>query len=1294
MMATILSMTGQNMTRGRKRQQSDKDTKYNPHLGKTGTPCLYFALYGACTQDGCRRDHVSAQKAKEWKARYHDDHPARDRKKSYDGNDTVDVKHPTRDREKSYNGNDTVDTKSEHDSVSLFAHRKNKTQRNTVDAKHPARDRKKSFDGIDTVDGKGEHDSVSLLAHHKNKTQKRNYQSPLSSTIDARDGSIHYLIGMPKRSNLNGTRVRVIKHTLLNDSHILVYPVDPISLEMGNCLTQRGVLPSQVTRNRPPGVEPSVSPASVNAHAQMCAQHPTPNAQRTTPSVQRAARSVPGTLCVQRAARSVPDTLCIDFALYGACAPNDCRHDHISAEKTKEWKEQHDSERKEWKRPPSNRHDDTDDDDSVRPPSNHGRGRHNRDDDTDEEDSDRESGNRWTKDKRKSKSYQRKLCFQYKTYKDDKIYKFEHVSGSEINMIGTGPTKRVRNASSAPKQSDTDTIGKGPTKRVRFASSAPKQQIKQEFESPQASTQPNPIGSTRYLVGMPTRSKLNGMKVKVIKHDDDDRYTQVWPLGTLSLKMGDMLMKHGVLPTQLSRAGPTQVETNSVGTPHVRRAHFLCHRGMRTIMDPVAPHTVVPSREHCLQGSVYKLGKPIIMFGYTGGPTQMVTHAGTLCIKSNTGCRGHMLLPTYINPAARRILINQAVMEDQGWCAKYGGKGVRIRATNSQENFLALERYDESYESYVDKQIKKHRYGSLDSKLDDLDTERVYPIPDVCIVTDFNITQAIHVSGYYNTQIPTEDELPLRDGLSPGLLMCPSLGGRRGAKSFKPQGNKLNKGMPKIRAQPDVQTLTPMVEHDDLVGWSESSEPEEKMEESQEAPTNPDNPDDPVLKENKPQVAVTSLPDPPNTDIILEDPLEDPVDWYKEPEVEVKQEEKLASHPSEPSKLEGKVERSPEAHTNTDSHSTDTDIPAPDEHAPSESKAHQIESAQRAARSEQRAASDAQRAASSTQHASASENASASTSTYNRKLVQTCASVSACAQACAQHAAPNAQAAPNTQRAALSVQSIDPVDTQEMVTAGQVPQPTKPVERPYTTKEKYEMGYGVNPETRLSVISDSVPDPQQERSMDQKILDILHSHDEVEETLSVTLRQRAQLPRSRSPITPTFSISCNTSAASVALQALFAGTGIIIQADQSSKLYTTARKAADKKKLAPEGGAADQDVTLRDTDDADDVPGTHVRNDPEAIIRDPQNPTASPKPDATMETAEHARKYSAILDTAHMHAILYIYAHIFTLSILIYIYISFHTRIFILRKKLSTSSSSSSATTPAVTPPDPDLACR
>ena len=104
---------------------------------------------------------------------------------------------------------------------------------------------------------------------------------------------------------------------------------------------------------------------------------------------------------------------------------------------------------------------------------------------------------------------------------------------------------------------------------------------------------------------------------------------------------------------------------------------------MRAIFDPGAFKSVVPSEDYCVPGSVYELEEPVQMFGYkTNSSVEQCTHSGLIALKSNTGCRGYILIPALIDKLARRILINQAVLDDRGWYTEYGGCGVRMRQIN------------------------------------------------------------------------------------------------------------------------------------------------------------------------------------------------------------------------------------------------------------------------------------------------------------------------------------------------------------------------------------------------------------------------------------------------------------------------------------------------------------------------------------------------------------------------------------------------------------------------------------
>ena len=76
--------------------------------------------------------------------------------------------------------------------------------------------------------------------------------------------------------------------------------------------------------------------------------------------------------------------------------------------------------------------------------------------------------------------------------------------------------------------------------------------------------------------------------------------------------------------------------------------------------------------------------------------------------------------------------------------------------------------------------------------------------------------------------IANEDRLPLRDGPSPGLFMCPSLGGRRGQKPLKPHTKKQNLELVSTLNQPDNQSLPIVPEDEAVVDWASDSDEETK----------------------------------------------------------------------------------------------------------------------------------------------------------------------------------------------------------------------------------------------------------------------------------------------------------------------------------------------------------------------------------------------------------------------------------------------------------------------------------
>ena len=237
-------------------------------------------------------------------------------------------------------------------------------------------------------------------------------------------------------------------------------------------------------------------------------------------------------------------------------------------------------------------------------------------------------------------------------------------------------------------------------------------------------------GKQVVIVNVPEGSDLLGLQARIIGHKD-----QRVLLHLIAEDVADYLRKmmreYGVAIDQARLL-------EDIGEISYCDEMIEQYEG-RAVFDPAASKTLVPHRKHLVKGSVRKLDTPLWMQNYTkDGRMRQITHVGKLALKSNTGCDGHILIDAYIDSASRRILISQWELDDQGWYTEYGGRAVRIHAQDSQENFLALPRWQES-----NRGIPKTDAGDVKEGEINLDLKgqsgAFYPIPDSCIVTDIEL---------------------------------------------------------------------------------------------------------------------------------------------------------------------------------------------------------------------------------------------------------------------------------------------------------------------------------------------------------------------------------------------------------------------------------------------------------------------------------------------------------------------------------------------------------------------------
>ena len=136
----------------------------------------------------------------------------------------------------------------------------------------------------------------------------------------------------------------------------------------------------------------------------------------------------------------------------------------------------------------------------------------------------------------------------------------------------------------------------------------------------------------------------------------------------------------------------------------------------KAAFDPAADYTITPTEASLIKGSVKTLPQPIRLTGFQkGAPVVEFKRVGLLCIRSNTGMPGHMAIPAYVSPLAKRTLISQTQLDEMGWYLELGGGVARVRRKGSQANFLVLARFQETREGIPVLNVTENmKYGEQD----------------------------------------------------------------------------------------------------------------------------------------------------------------------------------------------------------------------------------------------------------------------------------------------------------------------------------------------------------------------------------------------------------------------------------------------------------------------------------------------------------------------------------------------------------------------------------------------------
>lgn len=250
------------------------------------------------------------------------------------------------------------------------------------------------------------------------------------------------------------------------------------------------------------------------------------------------------------------------------------------------------------------------------------------------------------------------------------------------------------------------------------------------------------IGQRVQARDVPTKSVFKNM-IGIVTGRKGDRFL-IEPITKLSKRDTGYLMNTGLKASNLTE--------HMLHIGSAMSADRVTAYDYKAAFDPAADLTITPTEDCLVKGSVKTLRNPIRLGGFQKGSAVVeFRKAGLLCIRSNTGMPGYMVLRAYVSPLAKRTLISQTQLDEMGWYLELGGGGARVRRRGSQANFLVLARFEETCQGLPVLDVTEDmKFGEQDLR-DKLGEQggRKYPIPDELLVhraEDISSIDALEVS--------------------------------------------------------------------------------------------------------------------------------------------------------------------------------------------------------------------------------------------------------------------------------------------------------------------------------------------------------------------------------------------------------------------------------------------------------------------------------------------------------------------------------------------------------------------
>ena len=287
------------------------------------------------------------------------------------------------------------------------------------------------------------------------------------------------------------------------------------------------------------------------------------------------------------------------------------------------------------------------------------------------------------------------------------------------------------------------------------------------------------IGETIRIEG-PTTGPLYGLTATILSLTEGDG-----PKATYALRLhGECVDKdarkaaevtgcipHHWLTTTRCPTLPDETTSTANATRHSMATPYT----FKAILDPGAQDSLCPYRELFEPGSITTLTDPVILSGYNGGDAEYIKERGLVRINSNmTDTKGeYILVSMFYAPNSKRILINQAELDDRGYWLEFGGGGARLRKEIDGPSILALPRAAQKGQHHLHKYtvttalpargpIQFSKHGKLRNK------NPFYPVPDVLF------PRAKHINAKGNTRNAVADicQVSIKaDNVSPEELL-------------------------------------------------------------------------------------------------------------------------------------------------------------------------------------------------------------------------------------------------------------------------------------------------------------------------------------------------------------------------------------------------------------------------------------------------------------------------------------------------------------------------------------------